>query len=69
MEKRRGLVTRGVLLLHDNAPVHKSRVFQALIRECAFEELDHTSYGPNLASSDFLLILESEKTLKRNKVR
>ena len=24
--KRRGMLTRGVLLLHDNAPVHKSRV-------------------------------------------
>ena len=33
-EKRRGKLAAGVLLLHDNAPVHKSRVAQAAIREC-----------------------------------
>ncbi|XP_071086511.1 histone-lysine N-methyltransferase SETMAR-like [Haliotis cracherodii] len=36
-DKRRGMLTAGVLLLHDNAPVHKSRVAQAAIRECKFE--------------------------------
>ena len=28
-------------LLHDNAPVHKSRVAQAAIRECKLEQLNH----------------------------
>ena len=32
-EKRRGKLAAGVLLLHDNAPVHKFRVAQAAIRE------------------------------------
>ena len=32
-EKRRGKLAAGVLLLHDNAPVHKSRVAQAAICE------------------------------------
>ena len=32
-EKRRGKLAAGVLLLHDNAPVHKPRVAQ----ECKFE--------------------------------
>ena len=35
-EKRRGKLAAGVLLLHDNATVHKSRVAQAAIRECKF---------------------------------
>ena len=39
----------GVLLLHDNAPVHKSRVAQAAIRECKFEQLNHPPYSPDLA--------------------
>ena len=37
-EKRRGKLAAGVLLLHDNAPVHKSRVAQAAIHECKFEQ-------------------------------
>ena len=40
-EKRRGKLAAGVLLLHDNAPVHKSRVAQAAIHECKFEQLNH----------------------------
>ena len=40
-QKRRGMLTAGVLLLHDNAPVHKCRVAQAAIRDCRFEQLNH----------------------------
>ena len=40
-KKRRGKLAAGVLLLHDNAPVHKSRVAQAAILECKFEQLNH----------------------------
>ena len=39
-EKRRGKLAAGILLLHDNAPVHKSRVAQAAIRECKFKQLN-----------------------------
>ena len=34
----------GVLLLHDNVPVHRSRATQAVIRECKFEQLNHPHY-------------------------
>ena len=54
-EKRRGKLSRGVLLLHDNAPVHKSRVAQAQIQQCGSEELAHPAYSPDLAPSDFHL--------------
>ena len=40
-EKGRGKLAADVLLLHDNAPVHKSRVAQAAIHECKFEQLNH----------------------------
>jgi len=33
-EKRRGLLSRGVVLLHDNAPVHKAKKVQTAIAEC-----------------------------------
>jgi len=32
-EKRRGMLTRGPLLLHDNAPAHMSRVAQAIVKD------------------------------------
>ena len=53
-EKRRGKLAAGILLLHDNAPVHKSGVAQAAIRECKFEQLNHPPYSPDLAPSDQL---------------
>jgi hypothetical protein len=31
LKKRHGKVSRGVLLLHDNAPVHKCNIVQAAI--------------------------------------
>ena len=52
-EKRRGKLAAGVLLLHDNAPVYKSRVAQAAIHEC--EQLNHLPYSPDLAPSDYYL--------------
>ena len=51
-EKRRGKLAAGVLLLHDNAPVHKSRVAQAAICEC---KLNHTPYSQDLVPSDYYL--------------
>ena len=33
--------------------MHKSRVAQAAIRECKFEQLNHSPYSPDLAPSDY----------------
>ena len=41
--------------MHDNAPAYKSRVAQATIRECKFEQLNHPPYSPDLAPSDYYL--------------
>ena len=54
-DKRRGQLAAGVILLHDNAHVHKSRVAQAAIRECKFEQLNDPPYSPDLAPSDHYL--------------
>ena len=40
-EKRRGKLTQVPLLLHDNAPAHRSHVGQAAILESRFEEMHH----------------------------
>lgn len=64
IEKRRGLMRRGVLLLQDNAPVHKSHVAQAAIRECGFAQLKHPPYSPDLAPSDYFLFQNLKRELK-----
>jgi [histone H3]-lysine36 N-dimethyltransferase SETMAR len=63
-EKRRGKLTRGILLLHDNAPVHTSHVAAAAIRECGFEQINHPPYSPDLAPSDFYLFSNLKKHLR-----
>ena len=49
-EKRRGKLANG------NATLHKSRVAQAAIRECKFEQLNHPPYSPDLAPSEYYLL-------------
>ena len=68
-EKRRGKLAAGVLLLHDNAPVHKSRVAQAAIRECKFEQLNHPPYSPDLAPSDYYLFRNLKSHLRGTRFR
>ena len=51
-QKRRGKLSAGVLLLHDNAPAHKSRTTLVAIRKCGFVELYYLPYSPDLAPSD-----------------
>jgi len=54
-EKRRGMLTRGVWLLHHNAPVHKSMHTLEAVCDCGFVQLDHPAYSPDLAPSDYFL--------------
>lgn len=54
-KKRRGMLTRGVLLLHDNAPAHSSVAACQTARRCGFEILPHPPYSPDIAPSDFFL--------------
>jgi histone-lysine N-methyltransferase SETMAR len=51
--KRRGLMSTGVLLQHDNAPLHTVRSTVATIQDLSFECLPHLPYSPDLAPSDF----------------
>ena len=59
-KKRRGKLAAGVLLLHANVPMHKSRVAQASIRECKFEQLNHLPYSQDMAPSDYYLLRNSK---------
>ena len=62
-QKRRGKLSSGVLLLHDNAPAYKSRTSRAAIRKCGFVELNPPPYSPDLAPSDYFLFRNFKKFL------
>ena len=53
--KRRGMISKGILLLQDNAPVHNSHVARSEARACGYEILSHPPYSPDIAPSDFHL--------------
>jgi transposase len=59
------MVTRGLVLLHDNARPHTSAQTQALITSLGWEQFDHfpSPYSPDLAPSDFRLFLRLMKFL------
>ena len=46
---------RGIKLLHDNAPAHKSATAQEYLKESGLDVLDHPPYSPDLSPCDFLL--------------
>ncbi|XP_063533696.1 histone-lysine N-methyltransferase SETMAR-like [Cydia strobilella] len=66
-EKRRGKLAKGVLLLHDNAPVHTAFVAKAAVRECGFTEVDHPPYSPDMAPSDYFLFPNLKRDLRGKK--
>ena len=50
--KRRGLLSTGVSLQHDNAQPHTARSNVATIQDLSFKCLPHPPYSPDLAPSD-----------------
>ena len=53
VEKRRGEVSRGMLLLHDNDPIHKCKIVQTAIRQLGFIELNHPAYSLDIAPTNY----------------
>ncbi|XP_045457302.1 histone-lysine N-methyltransferase SETMAR-like [Melitaea cinxia] len=66
-EKRRGKLTKGVLLLHENAPVHKSHVALAALLKVGFDILNHSPHSPDLVPSDYYLFPKMKKELRGKK--
>ena len=64
VEKWRGEVSRGVLLLYDNDSIHKCKIVQTAIRQVGFIELNHPVYSPDIASSDYHLLSNLKKFLR-----
>jgi histone-lysine N-methyltransferase SETMAR len=61
--KRRGMLSRGVVMLHDNACQHTATATQYLIATFGWEQFDHPPYSPDLAPSDFHVFLHLKTLL------
>jgi len=57
-------VTKVVLLLHDNAPSHWALATQKKLAYLDFQCLDHPTYSPDLAPSDYHLFPGLKRKLK-----
>jgi histone-lysine N-methyltransferase SETMAR len=65
--RRRGMLTCGVTLLHDNARPHTARPTQQLLQSFNWEVLDHPAHSPYVAPSDFHLFLHLKQHLAGQK--
>ncbi|GBM20788.1 Histone-lysine N-methyltransferase SETMAR [Araneus ventricosus] len=63
--KRLGMLTEGILLLHDNARPHTAAQTRALLDSFGWEVLD-LPYSPDLATSDFHLFRHLKHNLGGN---
>jgi histone-lysine N-methyltransferase SETMAR len=52
-EQQRGLLSTGVILHHDNALEHASRLVSSTISNLKYKLLRHPPYSSDLAPSDF----------------
>ncbi|GBM02173.1 Mariner Mos1 transposase [Araneus ventricosus] len=59
--KRRGMLSQGIVLLHDNARSHSAGVNQNLMQQFDWEQFDHPPYSPDLAPSDYHLFLNLKR--------
>jgi histone-lysine N-methyltransferase SETMAR len=53
--RRRGLLSSGVMHVHDNARLHDAARTQAMLQEFGWEVFERPAYSPDLVPSDFHL--------------
>jgi len=63
-KKVRGKVTKGYLILHDNAPAHRALATQKKLAHLGFQCLVRPPYSPDLAPSDYHMFLGLKNQLK-----
>jgi hypothetical protein len=51
--RRRGLLSSGVMLLHDNARQHAAARMQVMLQEFGWEVFEHPAYSPDLVQVIF----------------
>ena len=63
-EKRRGKLSKDVLLQQENAKVHTCKVAMDAAEQNRYELIPHPAYSPDLASSDFFLFPNLKKDIR-----
>ncbi len=61
--KRPGLLSCGVVFLHDNARPHVAALTQSSLKDFRWDVLSHPPYSPDLSSSDFELFAKLKPAL------
>jgi hypothetical protein len=67
--KQRGMLTRGVCVLHDNACLHTARATQELLQSLKLEILAPPPQRPDLAPSDYHLFSKLKESLAGKTIR
>ena len=62
--KRRGKLSKGVLLQQDNARVHSCKVAMDGVERNEYELIPHPAYSPDLAPGDFFLFPNLKKDIR-----
>ena len=60
-EKRRGKLSKGILLQQDNARVHTCKIAMGAVEWNEYELIPHPAYSPDLAPSDYFLFPNLKK--------
>ena len=63
-EKRRGKLSKGVLLQRDNARVQSCKVAMDAVERNGYELIPHPAYSPDLAPSHFFLFPNLKKDIR-----
>ena len=63
-EKRRGKLSKGVLLQQENARVHTCKVAMDAVERNGYELIAHPVYSPDLPPSDFFLFPNLKKDIR-----
>ena len=61
-EKRRGKLSKGILLQQDNARVHTCKIAMDAVERNGYELIPHLAYYPDLAPSGYFLFLKKGYT-------
>ena len=64
MKKRRGKLSKGVLLQQDNARVHTCKSAMDAVERNGYELILHPAFSPGLAPSDFFLFPNLKRDIR-----
>ncbi|KAJ7344747.1 hypothetical protein JRQ81_000697 [Phrynocephalus forsythii] len=62
-QKQHGMISKGICLLADNAPIHTAQASVVTAHRLGYELLQHPPYSPDPAPSDFFPLPEMKKPL------